>query len=94
MGLSRERLEGGAPAQEPRAEVWTHGRLTTLASLSIQGVNQAGKREEVEQWMEEANIDIMVLQETRTKHNTRENRKHYTWYFSGEGGREKDGQQE
>ena len=43
-----------------------------------------GKREEVEGWMKKHNIRIMVLQETYVKQNTREVRKGFTWYFSGE----------
>jgi len=44
---------------------------------------RAGKREEIETWMEENKIDIAVIQETRTPTDTRETRKKYTWYFSG-----------
>ncbi len=31
---------------------------------------------------------LAFIQETRIKHNTKEARKEYTWYFSGENGRE------
>jgi len=33
--------------------------------------------------MKDNQIDIAVIQETRTPNDTRETRKHYTWYFSG-----------
>ena len=38
--------------------------------------------------MSEKEIDILCLQETRNNQNSRESRKSYTWFFSGEGGRE------
>ena len=42
--------------------------------------------EEVEGW--ENKIRIAGIQETKADENSRETRKGYTWYFSGEGGRE------
>ena len=44
-------------------------------------------RKENEQCMKDRNIDILVIQESRTKCNQRESRKEYTWFFSGENGR-------
>ena len=46
-----------------------------------------GVRDEVETWMRKRDIMILGLTETRSKQNTRESRKQYTWFFSGEGGR-------
>ena len=37
--------------------------------------------------MMENNVSIALIQETRIGQNTREARKNYTWYFSGENGR-------
>ena len=54
------------------------------------GNNETGKRDEIEQWMKRNKISIAFLQETHSKLNTREARDKYTWYFSGENGREKD----
>ena len=45
-------------------------------------------RNEVENWMKRQNVMIVGLQETHSANNTRESRKQYTWFFSGEGGRE------
>ena len=47
-----------------------------------------GVREEVEDWMKQKKIGIMGLHETRIGINSREARKEYTWYFSGEKSRE------
>ena len=41
-------------------------------------------REEIENWMKKNEIDVLTIQETRIGSNTREIRKKYTWYFSGE----------
>ena len=38
--------------------------------------------------MKEKYIDILTLTETRNNQNSKESRKQYTWFFSGEGGRE------
>ena len=46
-----------------------------------------GKREEIEKWMKDNDIAIALIQETSIDQNTREARKEYTWYFSGENGR-------
>jgi len=54
----------------------------------VRGIKKPGVREEIEYWMAEKEIDILCLQETRNNQNSRESRKSYTWFFSGEGGRE------
>ena len=63
------------------------GRKFNIATLNIRGTKKAGVRDEVEQWMKKRDIMILGLQETHCKQNTRETRKQYTWFFSGEGGR-------
>ena len=63
------------------------GTKFNIATLNIRGTKKPGVRDEVEKWMEKRNIKILTLQETRVGQNTRETRKDYTWFFSGEGGR-------
>ena len=60
-----------------------------IATINVRGINKAGSREEIEQWMKEKNVKIAALQETKTTHNTRECRKNYTFYFSGQKQEEK-----
>ena len=38
---------------------------------------------EIMKWMRENNIEILLLQETHIETNSIENKKDYTWYFSG-----------
>ena len=79
-----------AKAQEPtklRMKILL-GKTTKFATLNIRGIKKPGVREEIEYWMTEKEIDILCLQETRNKQNSRESRKSFTWFFSGEGGRE------
>ena len=79
-----------AKAQEPikiRMKLQL-GRNLRIATLNIRGTMKPGVRDEVERWMTRQNIMIARIQETRSKQNTRESRKQYTWFFSGEGGRE------
>jgi len=83
--------ETQATAQEPKTRGKIRLRLGTklgIGSLNIRGVKKTGVREEVEQWMKSKNLAITGMQETRNKQNSRETRKQYTWFFSGEGGRE------
>ena len=63
------------------------GKTTKFATLNIRGVKKPGLREEIDMWMAKNEIDILCLQETRNNQNSRETRKNYTWFFSGEGGR-------
>ena len=50
-------------------------------------MKKPGLREEIDIWMAKNEIDTRCLQETRNNKNSRETRKNYTWFFSGEGGR-------
>jgi exonuclease III len=79
-----------AKAQEPiklRMKIML-GKTIKFATLSVRGIKKPGAREEIEYWMTEKEIDILCLQETRNNQNSRESRKSYTWFFSGEGGRQ------
>ena len=58
-----------------------------IAALSIRGLRVSGKTEEIERWMKAEEIHILCIQEARIQQNTRETRKEYTWYFSGENNR-------
>ena len=60
-----------------------YGRQLRAGTLNIRGLKKAGKRELVETWMKENQIDILMLQETHIAQNSREDRKEYIWYFSG-----------
>ena len=81
-----------ATAEEPTSKFKFYkiklGRHLRIATLNIRGVKKPGVREEVEKWMKEKDIDILTLTETRNNQNSKESRKQYTWFFSGEGGRE------
>ena len=79
-----------AKAQEPIKVMMKIqlGKKYNIASLNIRGTMKLGLRDEVENWMRRKQIMILGLQETRSKQNTRESRKEYTWFFSGEGGRD------
>ena len=63
------------------------GRKYNIATLEIRGTKKPGVRDEVEKWMTKHNKMILGLTETRGNQNTRETRKQYTWFFSGEEGR-------
>ena len=88
--MRRLQEEEKAKAQEPikiRMKL-QQGRKFNIATLNIRGTKKAGVRDEVEQWMKRKDIMILGLQEKHSKQNTRETRKQYTWFFSGEGGRQ------
>ena len=74
-----------ASAQEPKISTIKIklGTELRIATLNIRGTNKLGVREEVDQWMKDNNIGILAIQETKSAQNKRENRKDYTWYFSG-----------
>ena len=60
-----------------------YGKIMKIATINVKGLKRLGMREMKEYWMKKNNIDILVLQETQIKQNTKENRKDHTWYFSG-----------
>ena len=68
------------------AERIPYADVLTIGSFNVCGMRQAAKREMLEIWMEEKGVKICALQETRTRQNSREVRKRFTWFFSGEGG--------
>ena len=55
-----------------------------IGTLNIRGTMEAGKREMVEIWMKSNDVNILLLQETKTRQNVREVRKDFVWFFSGE----------
>ena len=61
-----------------------HGGTLKVATLNIQGVMKAGLRRQVEIWMKERGVKILLLQETKSKFDSKEVRKDYTWHFSGD----------
>ena len=70
--------------QRSRAERIKYGALTRLATHNICTALAAGKREMIEIWMKEKDVMLLGIQETRIKTNTKESRKEFTWFFSGE----------
>lgn len=60
-----------------------YGHTWRCATIKLHGLMRADRKEEIEIWMKSKNIDIAVIQETRTPTDTRETRKNYIWYFSG-----------
>ena len=91
MGESRQTTvkTARATAQEPNKTAnSSYGKTIKVATINVRGINKAGKREEIETWMKKNNVQIVALQETRIKTNSRESRKEFTWYFSGENGRD------
>ena len=84
----QDKDETQAKAQEPKNKWIKLGTTIMMATLNMRGAKKIGAREEVEIWMKERGIQILGLQETRIANNTRESRKEYTWFLSGEGGRE------
>ena len=52
------------------------------ASLNTTGL-PIGRREEVEQWMDDREIDVLLIHETNCDHSKIEVRGRYTWYFGG-----------
>ena len=57
-----------------------------IATLNIQGLgsHSLGKRELLEIWAEENNIDIILLQETHLNITKTEKRGRYTIFYSGD----------
>ena len=57
-----------------------------IATLNTRGMKKTGFREEVDIWMKDEGINILMLQEAHIETSHRETRKDTTWYFSGEEG--------
>ena len=53
-----------------------------VASYNIRGLISAGRREMLEIWAKENNVDIVLLQETHINQAGMERRKHYTLFCS------------
>ena len=60
------------------------------ATCNVTGVNKKGKRQEIEIWMKKKDISILAIQETFVKYNTKEGRREYCWYLSGEPSKEEE----
>ena len=88
-GTSRPPREAQDPGRT-NIQKLSIGQDLKIATLNLRGLKQAGKREEVERWMEKNGIDILGTQETHISQNNKERRKNYTWYLNGneEGERE------
>ena len=61
------------------------GEDILIATLNVQGMKRAVKREYIESRMRRHNIKILAVQETQIATNEVETRKGYIWYFGGSG---------
>ena len=61
-----------------------YNKETRIGTLSVKGLMKAGKREQIEQYMKEKGILSLALQETYINYSSIEQRKNYTFYFSGD----------
>ena len=66
---------------------WEYNKEIKAGSLNIKGIMKPGKREEIEIYMRENDINILLIQETFVNTTCIETRKNYTFYFSGDGNR-------
>ena len=53
-----------------------------VATLNVQGINIIGKRQEIETWMEQKQIDLLCVPETKINCNATEKGNVYRCYFS------------
>jgi len=58
--------------------------LLHLATLNAQGINKLEGRLLIEKYMDQHNIDVMFVQDTKVKFNQKERKTKYTWFNSGE----------
>lgn len=69
--------------QAPVAPKFSYGQDLKFATLNIRGTRVWGKRQEVSKWMEQDNIDVLLVQETHESTTKMERRPDVTWYFGG-----------
>ena len=60
-----------------------HGLKYKVATLNTRTAVEPGQREAIELWMKQRRIDILLLQETKVRTDTRVHRGDFVWYFSG-----------
>lgn len=53
-----------------------------LGIFTVRGINEVGKRQIVEDWMQRAGMDLLLLQETKVNRARTENRGACEWYFN------------
>ena len=68
---------------------WEYNKEINIGTLNCWGLMKAGKREAIEYYMKQRKIHILALQETHINNTCREQRKHYTFFFSGDPQRKK-----
>jgi len=61
------------------------GKKHRVATLNVRGLIRGGKREQIEIWAKENDIDILLLQETHINQTAMEKRGEYTVFLSGSG---------
>ena len=74
------RPPGAQEPAEPSLPKMKYGGKLKIATLNTKGLKQVGKREEIEKWMHDRDIDVLGLQETHIAQNNKERRQWYTWY--------------
>ena len=55
-----------------------------IATFNVQGINSITKRQEIYKWANEAGIDIIALQETQMKEQSKEESENYITYFASD----------
>ena len=50
--------------------------------MNVQGLNEITKRQSIEKWVLEKEIDVVMAQETRINDTSREEKPKHIWYFS------------
>ena len=77
---SRKKHKGSLPrpsrkAQDPDLPYLQKLEYGREVTINLRGLNQPGKREEIERWMNKNQIDIVCAQETHVGQNSKEKRK-------------------
>ena len=85
---SRRKSDKGAaaPARElpPQKPSLKFDRTLKIVTLNVRGlIMYAGKRDEIDKYLQDKRADVLFIQETHMGEASREKRKHFTWYFSG-----------
>ena len=71
-GVEQHRQAPNRTSGQMGVSTLPYGEQIKIASLNMRGSKIRGKREEVEQWMQKQNIDVLAIQETHANMNARE----------------------
>ena len=59
-------------------------RNLRIATFNIRGINEITKRQQLDRWVEQKHIDILLLQETKVNHNSTEHGLYTRTFFHTE----------